>query len=148
LTNLKQIRDYIITPSLKAVDLYSPEATDLLLYTGLQESRYEYVAQLGNGPARSFWQVEPNTARDHFENYLKYREDLLFKVNEMTPIGRGFKAELTLNLGFAVVMARLVYRRSPDPLPELGDGVGMAKIYKKVYNTPLGRNWERHKGEL
>lgn len=36
----------------------STEATVQLLATGLQESRFEYRRQMGNGPARSFWQFE------------------------------------------------------------------------------------------
>lgn len=36
----------------------SPEARVELLTIGQQESRFQYRRQLGNGPARSFWQFE------------------------------------------------------------------------------------------
>jgi len=39
----------------------SNEARVLLLATGLQESRFEHRRQLGNGPARGFWQFELGT---------------------------------------------------------------------------------------
>ena len=34
------------------------EATAMLLAIGLQESRFEHRRQMGNGPARGFWQFE------------------------------------------------------------------------------------------
>lgn len=36
----------------------SKEARQMLLTIGLQESRFEFRKQLGNGPARGFWQFE------------------------------------------------------------------------------------------
>ncbi|AWH15455.1 hypothetical protein [Pseudomonas phage 98PfluR60PP] len=36
----------------------TPAARLLLLTIGLQESRFQYRAQLGGGPARGFWQFE------------------------------------------------------------------------------------------
>ncbi len=156
MVSLQQIRDLVITPALKAVDLYSDEARDLMLYTGLVESGYRYVAQLGDGPARSFWQVEPKTALDHFDHYLRYRDRhrLEAKVKDLAvyqgsvdiAFAKVFPEplidELTFNMRFAVVMARLVYRRSPDPLPALGDGPGMAAYWKRIYNTPAGKGTE------
>ena len=63
------------------------------------------------------------------------------------------EAQLVTNLSFAVAMCRIVYRRRPTPLPAVGDGKGMAEIWKQDYNTDLGRgtveefmrNWESHK---
>jgi hypothetical protein len=39
---------------------------DLLILTGDAESGYRTKVQTGGGPARSYWQVEPATAYDHF----------------------------------------------------------------------------------
>ena len=36
----------------------SPQAEVMLLAIGLQESQFEHRCQLGNGPAKSFWQGE------------------------------------------------------------------------------------------
>ncbi len=164
MVNLKQIRDAVIDPTLQAIGLHSPEAVDLVLFTGVQESGYKYLKQLGTGPALSFWQIEPDTLDDIFENYLKYREGLAGLVEELIPEHLGhsnefpdfIEAQLVTNLAFAVAMSRLVYRRSPLMLPAVGDGPGMAHIWKKVYNTPKGagtedeflRNWENAKGQL
>ena len=57
----------------------SEDAINLVLATGIVESRYEYVRQMGDGPARSFWQVEAATAVDNLAHYLKHRPDLMKK---------------------------------------------------------------------
>lgn len=139
--NLKQMTEYVIDPALKAVDLYSPQASRLLLLTGWVESRYKYVAQVGGGPARSFWQVEPSTADDHYKNYLNFRQPLFDAIADF----RGFASiqqELVYNMGFAVIMARLKYRRNKMALPMVNDLEGQAFIWKKVYNTHLGSGTE------
>ena len=65
---INQIKQYVIEPTLKLIDLWSPEAMQLIWLTGWVESRYEYTDQ-GKGPAKSFWQVEPTTTRYHYANY-------------------------------------------------------------------------------
>ena len=138
--NLKQMTEYVIDPALKSVDLWSPQASRLVLLTGWVESRYEYVAQVGGGPARSFWQIEPTTMYDHYRNYLTYREPLQGLIDGN--VGLPSIYNLTWNMGFAVVMARLKYRRSPMALPMVDDLAGQAYIWKRVYNTHLGSGTE------
>lgn len=41
---------------------------NLLIATGQIESTYKHKRQIGGGPARSFWQVEPETALDLLNN--------------------------------------------------------------------------------
>ena len=41
----------------------SRESRCLLLAIGLQESRFEHRRQMGNGPARGFWQFETGGVR-------------------------------------------------------------------------------------
>lgn len=155
MVNLRQIRDQIIKPALKAIDLSSPEAVDLILFTGIQESGYRYIKQLGPGPALSFWQVEPKTAQGAFDNYLKFRDELKTAVESLMFSG-GIEANLVGSLPFAVAMCRIKYRRDKMPLPSVGDGPGMAHIWKQVYNTHLGdglesefiNSWEKYKGHL
>ena len=60
----------------------SEDAVNLVLATGIVESRYEYVRQMGDGPARSFWQVEPATAVDNLMHYLKHRNWLIKRCAE------------------------------------------------------------------
>lgn len=49
----------ILDPALKLLpSMDSVRARMMLLAIGLQESRFEHRRQLGNGPARGFWQFE------------------------------------------------------------------------------------------
>lgn len=58
--NLSQVITDMIDPAyaLLPARMASTDATVQLLATGLQESRFEHRRQMGNGPARSFWQFE------------------------------------------------------------------------------------------
>jgi hypothetical protein len=46
--------------------------SDLLVYTGEVESLYKTRKQMGDGPARGYWQVEPQTAIDLLINSKAY----------------------------------------------------------------------------
>src|SRR5260221_162978 len=59
-------------------DLQAP--VELLLGTALQESGLTYRVQLGGGPARGLFQMEPNTHDDIWDNFLKYRVPLATAV--------------------------------------------------------------------
>jgi len=123
----------------------SSDAIDLVFWTGLVESRYEYIKQLGTGPARSWWQIEPDTAVSQVRNYLKYRPDLAFKCAEVTMTQadvwvKGNKATwdkiLLVNIASGIVHCRLKYWRSPLPMSKNIDEA--ARMWKKVYNTEKG----------
>ena len=142
----------LIKDVLVEANLYSEPAHALLLGTGAQESRYEYIKQLGDGPAKSFWQIEPATAYDNFVNYLQYRSRLKVRVlNTCYLHGDTIEAiiqdddeasEETLsellerNMAFAILMARIRYYRSPGAIPD--DLSGIANYWKVHYNTQSG----------
>lgn len=70
----------LITDVLHGIGYYSDEAVDLLMLTAAQESEMgRYLYQLGNGPARGIFQMEPATHRCLYENYLKNKSDLVKK---------------------------------------------------------------------
>lgn len=139
--NLAQIKSHVIIPALNLIDMGGPDAVALVFNTGLVESRYQYIAQVGGGPALSFWQIEPDTMVDIYANYLNYRQPLKQKVDSI----RGLDAEFQLsnNLAFAAILCRLKYRRSPIPLPKFNDTQGQAHIWKQAYNTPKGKGTEK-----
>jgi len=134
--DLRQMEEYVISPALQRVGLWSEGAVRLMLNTGWVESKYRYVAQVGGGPARSFWQVERATMQDHYTNYLDYNPDLRQKVDFMVGDDKNF--QLTFNMGFAVIMGRLVYWRSKTPMPHKENLEDQAKFWKQTYNTPGG----------
>lgn len=56
---LDQITRDAILPALAIINVPdTPRARVLLLAIGLQESRFEYRRQMGDGPAMGFWQFE------------------------------------------------------------------------------------------
>ena len=79
--NQQQVKELIFEVCSKLGDRYSSnDAVELVYNTGLVESRYEYIKQIGTGPAKSFWQVEPETAVDNCKNFIANRPELVEKV--------------------------------------------------------------------
>ncbi len=72
----------VIRPTLMTLGLYSPAAEQLLLATAIQESHLTHRKQIG-GPALSYFQIEPKTHNDIWDNFLKYRPQLSGKVLQL-----------------------------------------------------------------
>lgn len=131
----KQLKLFVIVPVLAQLGLYSDSAVNLLLGTCAQESQLgTYLKQI-NGPALGIYQIEPNTHDDIWDNYLKYRGDLGGKI---LAIDSRDTNNLITNLAYATAIARIIYLRAPDNIPAANDIAGLARFYKKYYNTPLG----------
>lgn len=149
--DLRQFRDLIISPTLKYLEMYSPQAEQLVLGTLFQESRATYLMQLGKGPALGLLQMEPETHNDIWYNYLKFHPKLFKKmrhllsleaIEELKVSGAPGSDELVYNLRYAVAMCRVHYWRKPESLPKPNDFVGLAHYWKKHYNTYLGAGSE------
>jgi hypothetical protein len=129
----------VIRPTLIEIGLHSTAAEQLLLGTAMQESDLVYRRQLGNGPARGFFQMEPATHNDIWDNFLKYKTELADKVaNLLSDPDTDKIDELENNDRYACAMARVHYLRVPKPLPPADDIAAMANYWKQHYNTPLG----------
>lgn len=141
--NVVHFRDLIIRPTLKHLGLESEAAVELLLGTAIQESSLTYLTQLGSGPAKGLFQMEPATHDDIWSNYLAYREELGVKVAKTCNRHRlGQADEMVGNLWYATAMARVHYLRVPHPLPAPGDVDAMAAYWKSFYNTHEGAGTE------
>lgn len=135
--NLKQLRDNIVRPTLKEIDLYSKSAERLVIGTGLVESGFEYIKQI-EGPALGFWQCEPDTHSDIWKSYLLYKLPLATRLNAFNLDYKNAK-QLVWNLKYACAICRIHYLRVKEPLPNENDILGMAKYWKKYYNTEQGK---------
>lgn len=152
--NHRQVRkliDYVLTK----IGLGSELASELVFLTGLAESRYEYIRQIGDGPAFSPWQIEIATAYDTCKNYLAYRAELAEKIADVLFISPELLIEpdkeklqdlLWMNFAAGIVFCRLKYRRVPKPLPTTQEECAM--YWKKWYNSDLGRGTVTHFLEL
>jgi hypothetical protein len=138
--DLEQFTEYVITPVLTDLDMWSPAAVILLLGTAAVESGLKYIHQIG-GPALGIYQMEPATHDDIYFNYLKYQPGLEHRIRQYVP--RPLAAEMIYNMAYATAMCRLHYMRVREPLP-LITGEDMARYHKKYYNTVLGATDVRH----
>lgn len=117
----------------------SESAVNLLLGTCSQESNMgRHVRQLNNGPAIGIYQIEPKTHNDVIYNYVIYRNDL-HKIIQHWQFGQNMSEHLAASVFYQTVIARIIYYRVPEKLPEAEDVKGLANYWKQYYNTPLGQ---------
>ena len=134
----KHLRRLIIAV-LYMTDLHSESAVNLLMGTAAQESHMGLrIYQMNDGPARGFFQMEPTTEQDIWKNYIRFKPDLKSMMHRAGFRGPD-KTQLTGNLIYQIIMARLHYLRIPKRLPPDDDVMGMAQYWKKHYNTHKGR---------
>tara|TARA_Y100001951_G_C11287341_1_gene269662 strand:+ start:439 stop:900 length:462 start_codon:yes stop_codon:yes gene_type:complete len=127
----------------------SLKAENLIFGTGLAESKYHYISQVPSNIAKGFFQIEPPTAVDNIDNWLRYRPKMLPRLVGASYVSEEFwvppespaqKSALLVswseilesNIRAGIVHARLLYWRSPEPLPKLMHG--MAKYWVRYYN--------------
>ena len=142
----QMLTNNVIAPVLRRLQLYSPAAVELVLGTAMQESKLRWLVQLGGGPGRGLWQMEPATHDDIWKNFLAYQKPLADRVTRykgvwsLSPqLGDPYDVdELVGNLFYACAMCRVHYYRQKEELPEAGNLSGQARYWKKYYNTPLG----------
>jgi len=137
--DIGQFRRLVIRPTLTHLGLWSQAAEDLLLGTALQESGLRHLGQLGGGPARGVYQIEPATHDDLIRNYLVHRRRLSGLVRALMAPAPGPVEQLATNLAYGTAIARLVYFRRPEPLPPPDDVEGLARYWKRHFNTEKGR---------
>lgn len=134
------IRPTLIELSWAQRRINSVSAEQLLLGTAIIESNLDHVRQMGGGPALSPFQIEPVTMKDMTERFLPKRPKLMASVNALLwPPDRNPDDQLQLNMRFACAIARVKYWSSPIPLAKPGDWGGHADVWKRIYNTHLGK---------
>ncbi|WP_063337609.1 MULTISPECIES: hypothetical protein [unclassified Marinomonas] len=116
--HLLQLKDLVVKSVLKGLGMYSVAAEQLVMGTICQESGGVYLKQLGGGPALGICQMEPNTHKDIWLNYLKYQRDIVKDLSEFISAaaedayavaGYPDHDELISNLKYAIAMCRVHY---------------------------------------
>ena len=130
--------------ALQHLDLDSEDARSLIYRTGKAESGYKTLQQYGGGPALGFFQMEPNTALDIWNNYVMYRPKYRDKLYSLGFDDGTLEFCLLSNIGLQAAFCRLHYRRVPSALPVADDLKGQAKYWKKYYNSDLGKGTIKH----
>lgn len=142
---VKQFRELVVRPTLEHLDLWSKAAENLLVGTAIQESGLKFLKQKGNGPALGVFQIEPDTHTDVWVNYLNNRAgqgELGRVIAHDFPRPNDYHGSLVWDMAYATVIARVIYLRRPEPLPNADDVPGLAAYWKQWYNTPLGKGTE------
>jgi len=121
------------------------DAYNLVFETGMAESGYRHLEQMqatkGVG-AVSFWQLEPSTIRDIWENYISYRKPLIEAVYKLGLIEDKKVFSVFSNIALASAFCRIYYRRMPGAIPSTMPK--RATYWKRFYNTPKGKGTVDH----
>lgn len=142
-TEAIQILDLVITPTNKALGLWSPAADRIVLCTFQTETQFDAVRQdLGQhkyGAGYGLGQMEDATYQSHIAHMTERNPTLKKLILEVCLLDEFPSVEaLTWHDRLAVCMTRYHYKRVTEPLPDVNDLVGMAKYWKKYYNTFKG----------
>jgi len=136
--DIRQFRDFIVRPALQQINTWTLNSEQLVVATAMAESGVFFIQQIGRGPARGFFQMEPVTHDDIWERYLSRQPALLNNLKALIMRDMDLHDQLRGNHFYAAAMCRIFYLRFKEPLPEAGDWQGMAAYWKKYYNTHLG----------
>lgn len=133
---IKQFR-LMVRETLQSVGLWHVAIENLLVGTALQESNLYYLHQVG-GPAIGFFQIEPETyawlrlkIKDHGLCWNILRQCAFIALPE-DPGCLGW------HIRYAIIVARFRYLVIPDPLPLADDLEGLARYWKRFYNSDKG----------
>ena len=142
----KQLRNYIVEPALEAIGLNSQSRMRLVIGTGLVESGLRFVDQVDRaakpGPAYGLFQMERATHDDIWRNFLSGRHDLRGRLQGLMIQGMDPCTQMHGNHYYAAAMCGVFYLRIPAALPHATNLDGMARYWKKYYNTHLGAGRE------
>lgn len=147
-------RELVVRPALKhlatAADvprLWSEAAENLVVGTAAHESGgFKYLWQRkANGvrliherAGRGLFQIQPDTHRDLWRTYLRFRPAMRAALTALASANRLANLELVGNLPYAAAVCRLIYWRKRPPLPPADDIEGLGRYWKDHYNTTQG----------
>jgi hypothetical protein len=140
--NYDQFIKYILNPVLDHLDANGRNDRALMMMTALVESAMgNYLHQLNTGVACGMYEMEPETHDDTIRVLKGERPELLEKVRYFEIPGAfddDNAQEMNGNLYYATAMCRAYYMRFSEGIPEADDYVGLARYYKKFWNTSAG----------
>lgn len=129
----------LVRTILCTIGLWSEDAENLLLGTAAKETHLGKLGrvQIGGGPAKSIYQVEPKTAQYLWERTQKEKPELFEKIVGVVGSRQLDLKQLEYDIVLSTVLARLKYYYVPHPIPSTLEG--WAEYWKKHYNTYMGK---------
>lgn len=145
--NVVKFHDQILVPALQMpISKFNDvRARHLLLGTAMVESGLNDVVG-DNGQSLSWFQINELTYRDIMQRFLPQREFNVCGILQKYYghyLGMPSFDVLRYRLDLAVHVARLVYYKVAEPLPDYSDIKGQAAYWKQYYNTKLGAGTEQ-----
>jgi len=125
----------------------SEAAQVMMLGIAATESDLRWTRQHGDGPARSYFQVEKPTATDLLDRYRDrgYRPAIDPFIPEDVPLDNGrFLDLMQHNQQVGCMLARLKMMDHPKALPDWTNIEGQANLWKTHYNSLLGAGTPDH----
>jgi len=117
--------------------LWSPTVETILIMIAAHESKMgRYLRQIGGGPARGVFQIEPATMEDIYHSFINPRPKLARQIAEITGCDGPDLNHLAYNPMYGAILARLKLYQSPGEIPT--DTPLMAEYAKRYYNSPDG----------
>ena len=138
-----EIKD-IIEWTLNKIGMYSDDAAAMVFRTGMTETGYKHLKQMGDGPAIGFFQIEPATLNDVMDNYVLYRPAIKTDLYSLGYDDKDIEIRIMGNIALQVAFCRLCYRRDSKSIPKLENIKAQAEYWKRVYNTKLGKGTVEH----
>lgn len=123
----------------------TPAARVQLLAIGLQESRFLYRRQLGNGPARGLWQFERTGGVRGVLTHPASRE-YAYRIcggRGLSPVAAAVHPALETDDVLAAAFARLLMWTDGWRLPAVGDAQGGWEMYIRTWRPgkPHPQTW-------
>lgn len=135
--NSKQLFDVILDTLEFCGMTCSSNVVNMILETACVESNCgEYIKQL-KGPACGIFQIEPNTAKDMLQHFIKYKPKLFENYIKLLNPNLTLEQNLQTNLMFQIFMCRVYYLRFEQIIPNTVEE--RAAYWKKYYNTYKGK---------
>lgn len=143
---LQEIIDTAYLPAIELIGVKdTPQARVMILTIGLQESRFQYRRQMGNGPATGFWQFE---AGGGVKGVLTHsasnnKADALCEARGVHPSTEKVWAALETDDVLAAGFARLLLLTDPRALPEVTNTQGAWDCYVRNWRPgkPHPQTW-------
>ena len=139
----KEIKE-IIEWTLNKMNMYSDDAAAMIYRTGMAETGYKHLKQMGGGPAIGFFQIEPATMNDVIDNYVSYRPQIKTDLYALGFDDKDAEMRVMSSIALQVAFCRLCYRRDSKAIPKLENIKAQAEYWKRVYNTKLGKGTVKH----
>lgn len=137
----KQLRELVIQPALKGINLYSEDAEEFLMCICAQETQDGfYLKQTvgGDEAALGLFQMQPDTHDSIWNTTLVHNSGLAFDLLKLTHYPVRPKPEVMIyNLLYAAAMARIFWLHVKEPIPVTMDD--RWALYKKYWNSYLGK---------